>query len=133
VQALCSLFSRRRTKKRSLSKKALIIAPLKSISALKGQLVDLKVYDVVSDWDTFNTSTSTSRVFLTSFEHFNDSQIDDTLEGILLACPSKKTEFYFDLIKSCKSRSSPLPLHIFFAQGIEEITETIECLVNLKN
>lgn len=130
-QTLDALFSKRRTKKRSLSKKALIIAPTKSIPTLKSQLLELNKYQVVSDWDSFNTLDSSNRVYITSFESFDREQVDDTLEGIVLACPSQKTDFYFDLMKACKSRSFPLPLHIFYAQGLEEITETIECLVKL--
>jgi hypothetical protein len=133
VQTLNILFSKRKTKKRTLSKKALIISPQKSLPCLKTQLNALNEYEVVADWDAFNTADqSNKRVYLTSFETFNQDQIDDTLEGIILACPSKKTDFYFDLVKACKSRSFSLPLHILFAQGVEEITETIECLVHLQ-
>lgn len=128
VQALETLFCRRRSKKRCLTKKALIIVPSKCILTLKTQLEELHKYQL--NWDANETL---HRILILSYEDFDENLVDETLEGILLACPAKKTEFYFDLMKSCRNRSFPLPLHIFFAQGMEEITETIDCLVNLKH
>ena len=130
LQALSNLFLKRRNKKRSLSRKALIIAPQKALQCLKEQLEP--DYKVILEWDVYDSEDPSPRVFLSSVENLNDEQIDDTLEGIILAAPTQ-TNVYFDLIKLCKNRTAPLPLQIFYASGIEDITETIECLVNLKN
>jgi hypothetical protein len=65
-------------------------------------------------------------LYVLGFEDVSNicSLVSDTLEAVLIACPTKSPELYFQLIRSSKiNRSAPLQVHMFHAPLYENPEE----------
>jgi hypothetical protein len=101
---------------------AWVVAPTEAKSAIYEQLKE----DFEVNIDDDNTRRLVPRVKVFDFDEMQQKARDglgDDIEAILLCCPPTQTNLYFQIVRACCERSSPLQLHLFHSDGFETVED----------
>jgi hypothetical protein len=121
-----AIFVKRRFKKRSSPLVVVVLTPPLLKETIASFLNEEYVVRTSLQNDTSEAEEPKNVVYVFNFEQMDlvTTLVDDSLEGVLISCPSKSPEMYYDLIRSCCTmRSFPLQVHLFDAPQYENAEE----------
>jgi antitoxin component of RelBE/YafQ-DinJ toxin-antitoxin module len=125
---------KRRQKKR-LPLKALLVTPNnKTTLSISNLLKDYchvnscDSFDILSTVETRETHSLKPIVHIVSVDDLSKSSLqDESLEGVILACP-QPINLYYKILQSCHHRTNILQLRVVFATHYEDIQDTLKVL-----
>jgi hypothetical protein len=132
---LASVFSKRRHKKRS-PMTAWIVVPKEAYEVVIKQLKEGSTgsFEIFDSADLNQSESSMRqqipRVVVIPFEELSKTnEIGDHVDALFMTCPSANSVVYYDLLRSCETRTSPLQLFLLVSQGLETAAEPLSIFV----
>lgn len=129
-ESLESIFYKRRFKKRNSPMHAILLVPSSTIYSIGKWFAKQYIIKYAANFEEESVESNhlplKHTLYIFGFDQVMSacSLISNSLEALLLACPTKTPELYYELIRSCCiNRSSPLQVHMFHAPTYENTQE----------
>ena len=139
-KVLCQSFGKRRHKRRENSI---------TFVAVPDDIIDV-AHKEISKWNKFKVIMLKNTVSVSFFDRLEGNEkgsviivgfsslsvfaenkfFDDSVETVILACPPTSSSTYNQIIRASSLRSSPLPLFLLYAEGIENIDSARNILLH---
>jgi hypothetical protein len=132
LNAISSVFSKRRHKKRS-PMCAWVIVPESAHKVVSTQLLDaanggFEIADMSQSEASFRQQIPKIRL-MTFDEVSKETEIGDNVDALFMTCPAQSSMIYYDLIRSCETRSTPLQLFLLVSQGVENPSDAVNIYI----